>query len=112
MEMGMVGLGRMGGNMVLRLLKRGHRMVAFDQSPDAVKRHSDAGAAGANTLEDFVKTFQSSPRVMGVMVPAGHPPTQTINRLVEVREPGDVIHEAVHTKWEVSLQSPLRSQAP
>ncbi|HXN78184.1 MAG TPA: NAD(P)-binding domain-containing protein, partial [Candidatus Dormibacteraeota bacterium] len=46
MEMGMVGLGRMGGNMVLRLLKKGHRMVVFDLSPDAVKRHEAAGAVG------------------------------------------------------------------
>ena len=47
MEMGMVGLGRMGGNMVLRLLKRGHRMIAYDRSADAVKEKASQGAVGA-----------------------------------------------------------------
>ena len=54
MEMGMVGLGRMGGNMVLRLLQRGHRMIAFDRSADAVKAHEAQGAIGAGSLEEFV----------------------------------------------------------
>ena len=61
MEMGMVGLGRMGGNMVLRLLKRGHRMIAFDLSPDAVKKHVAAGAVGVNSWEEFVAGFTSKP---------------------------------------------------
>ena len=75
MEMGMVGLGRMGGNMVLRLLKRGHRMIAFDRSADAVKAHEAQGAVGAHSLEEFVKKFEKKPRVMWVMVPAGDPTT-------------------------------------
>src|SRR5438270_104765 len=91
MEMGMVGLGRMGGNMVLRLLERGHRMVAFDQSPDAVKAHAAKGAVGANSLEEFVKAFEQKPRVMWVMVPAGEPTTQSIDKLIERGDPGDII---------------------
>ena len=104
MEMGMVGLGRMGGNMVLRLLKRGHRMVAFDQSPDAVKSHVAQGAVGANSLEDFVKAFESRPRVMWVMVPAGEPTTQSINTLVELGDSGDIIIDGGNTNWKIALQ--------
>src|SRR5437667_12094784 len=99
MEMGMVGLGRMGGNMVLRLLKRGHQLVAFDQSPDAVKAHVAQGATGANTLDDFVKAFKSKPRVMWIMVPAGDPTTQTINKPVEHGEPGRRIYPGRQPSW-------------
>ena len=104
MEMGMVGLGRMGGNMVLRLLKKGHRLVAFDQSADAVKAHVALGAAGANTLEDFIRAFQDRPRVMWVMVPAGDPTTQTIKQLTELGEPGDIIIDGGNTNWKLALQ--------
>src|SRR5438105_7106959 len=111
MEMGMVGLGRMGGNMVLRLLKRGHRMVAFDQSPDAVKAHVAQGAVGANSLEDFVKAFESRPRVMWVMVPAGEPTTQSINKLVELGDSGDIIIDGGNTNWKIALQDAARVKA-
>ena len=103
MEMGMVGLGRMGGNMVLRLLKRGHRMVAFDLSPEAVKRHEDAGAVGTGSWEEFVAKFTSKPRVMWVMVPAGDPTTQAIDKLIELGDPGDIIIDGGNTNWKVSL---------
>src|SRR5256714_884959 len=111
MEMGMVGLGRMGGNMVLRLLKRGHTLVAFDQSPDAVKAHVAQGATGASTLEDFVKAFKSKPRVMWIMVPAGDPTTQTINKLIELGEPGDIIIDGGNTNWKLALQDAARIKA-
>src|SRR5216683_688036 len=111
MEMGMVGLGRMGGNMVLRLLKRGHTLIAFDQSPDAVKAHAAQGATGANRLEDFVKAFKTKPRVMWVMVPAGDPTTQTINKLVELGEPGDIIIDGGNTNWKIALQDAARVKA-
>ena len=83
MEMGMVGLGRMGGNMVLRLMKRGHRMIAFDRSADAVKEKASQGAVPALSVQEFVKAFQSKPRVMWVMVPAGDPTTKAIDQLVD-----------------------------
>src|SRR5713226_9494098 len=91
MERGMVGLGRMGGNMVLRLMKRGHRMIAYDRSADAVKEKAGQGAVGALTVEDFVKAFQSKPRVMWVMVPAGDPTTQAIDQLAALGDPRDII---------------------
>src|SRR2546430_3963719 len=98
-------------NMVLRLLKRGHRMVAFDQSPDAVKSHVSQGAVGANSLEDFVKAFESRPRVMWVMLPAGEPTTQSINKLVELGDSGDIIIDGGNTNWKIALQDAARVKA-
>ena len=107
----MVGLGRMGGNMLLRLQKRGHRMVAFDLSPDAVKSYSAQGAVGASSFEDFVAKFQSKPRVMWVMVPAGDPTSQTIDKLIELGEPGDIIIDGGNTNWKIALQDCARIKA-
>ena len=111
MEMGMVGLGRMGGNMVLRLLKRGHRAIAFDLSPDAVKAHAAQGAVGAASWEDFVAKFQTKPRVMWVMVPAGDPTTQAIDKLIALGDPGDIIIDGGNTNWKVAMQDCERIKA-
>ncbi|GAC1508482.1 MAG: decarboxylating 6-phosphogluconate dehydrogenase [Candidatus Dormibacteraceae bacterium] len=111
MEMGMVGLGRMGGNMVLRLIKRGHRMVAFDLSPDAVRAYAAQGAVGASSFEDFVAKFETKPRVMWIMVPAGDPTTKTINRLIELGEPGDIIIDGGNTNWKIAVQDAARVKA-
>jgi len=111
MEMGMVGLGRMGGNMVLRLMKRGHRMVAYDRSADAVKEKTSHGAVGALTVEEFVKSFQSRPRVMWVMVPAGDPTTQAIDQLIALGDPGDIIIDGGNTNWKVAMQDCARVKA-
>jgi 6-phosphogluconate dehydrogenase len=111
MEMGMVGLGRMGGNMVLRLIKRGHTMIAFDRSADAVKANEAQGAVGANSLEEFVKAFKTKPRVMWVMVPAGDPTTQTIDELVRLGEPGDIIIDGGNTNWKLALDDAARVKA-
>ena len=111
MEMGMVGLGRMGGNMVLRLMKRGHRMIAYDHSDDAVKAHAAQGAVGVHSLEEFVKKFQTKPRVMWVMVPAGDPTTQTINELVKWGEPGDIVIDGGNTNWKLAIEDATRVKA-
>ena len=107
----MVGLGRMGGNMVLRLMKKGHRMIAFDLAPDAVKRFADQGATGASSWEDFVKQFQSRPRVMWIMVPSGDPTSQAIDKLVALGDPGDIIVDGGNTNWKVALQDCERVKA-
>src|ERR1700674_3403564 len=111
MEMGMVGLGRMGGNMVLRLLKRGHRMIAFDLSPDAVKTHEAAGAVGANSWEEFVANFTSKPRVMWVMVPARKPTTQAIDKLIALGDTGEIIIDGGNTNWKLAIQDCARIKA-
>jgi 6-phosphogluconate dehydrogenase len=107
----MVGLGRMGGNMALRLIKRGHRVVAFDLSPEAVKAKEAQGAAGANSWEGFVARFESRPRVMWIMVPAGDPTTQAIDTLIKLGDPGDIIIDGGNTNWKTALNDAARVQA-
>jgi 6-phosphogluconate dehydrogenase len=108
MEMGMVGLGRMGGNMVLRLMKRGHRMIAYDQSADAVKEKASQGAIPAYSVDEFVKAFQSKPRVMWIMVPAGDPTTEAIDRLTDLGDPGDIIIDGGNTNWKLAMEDCAR----
>ena len=82
MEIGFVGLGRMGGNMSLRLLKKGHRVIGFDLAPAAVQSYASKGTVPADDWKDFVKRFKDRPRLMWIMVPAGDPTTQAINTLI------------------------------
>jgi 6-phosphogluconate dehydrogenase len=110
-EIGFVGLGRMGGNMALRLVKRGHRVVGFDVSPQAVDAHAKQGTVAAPSWEDFVKKFQSKPRVMWIMVPAGDPTTQAIDKLIALGEPGDIIVDGGNTNWKVALADCARVKA-
>ncbi|HAC46596.1 MAG TPA: 6-phosphogluconate dehydrogenase, partial [Chloroflexi bacterium] len=111
MEMGMVGLGRMGGNMVLRLMKRGHRMIAYDQSADAVKQKESQGAVGVYSWQEFVSKFQSKPRVMWVMVPAGDPTTEAIDQLIALGDPGDIIIDGGNTNWKLAIEDCARVKA-
>ena len=104
MEMGMVGLGRMGGNMVTRLIRKGHRMIAFDQSSDTVAKFEQQGAAGARSLEELAAAFEQRPRVVWVMVPAGDPTTQTIRKLSELLSPGDIVIDGGNTNWKLALE--------
>jgi 6-phosphogluconate dehydrogenase len=110
-EIGFVGLGRMGGNMALRLVKRGHRVVGFDVSPQAVDAHAKQGTVAAPSLEDFVKKFQSKPRVMWIMVPAGDPTTQAIDKLIALADPGDIIVDGGNTNWKIALNDCARVKA-
>src|SRR5256884_6807756 len=69
MQLGMIGLGRMGANMVRRLQKNGHKCVVYDRSADSVKQLEGEGATGATSIDDFVKKLQK-PRAIWLMVPA------------------------------------------
>jgi 6-phosphogluconate dehydrogenase len=89
MQLGMVGLGRMGSNLVRRLMRDGHRCVAYDVSPDAVKTLEGEGAAGAGSLADFVAKLEK-PRSAWLMVPAGVV-GPTLEQLVPLLEPGDTV---------------------
>ncbi len=104
MEMAMIGLGRMGGNMVLRLLRRGHRLVVHDRSEEAIQRHEAQGAVGARSLEEVVGTLRSRPRVIWLMLPAGDPTKETIARLAELGEAGDIVVDGGNTNWRLALQ--------
>ena len=90
MELGFVGLGRMGGNMVERLLGGGHRVVAYDRSADAVARAVAKGATGARSLEELVSHL-SSPRAVWVMVPAGPPTEESVEALARLLARDDAI---------------------
>ena len=90
MELGMIGLGRMGGNMVERLLKGGHRVVAYDPRAEAVQAAAQQGAAGAASLAEVVEQL-ATPRAVWVMVPAGEATESTINTLADALSPGDTI---------------------
>jgi 6-phosphogluconate dehydrogenase len=86
----MIGLGRMGGNMVRRLLRGGHSCVVFDLSADNVHRLASEGATGATSLDEFARTL-TRPRAAWVMVPAGNPTEQTVMALAQRMEAGDII---------------------
>src|SRR5262245_22287594 len=86
----MVGLGRMGGNMVRRLLRGGHACVGYDPHPESVAALEKEGAGGARSLDDFVKKL-APPRAAWIMVPAGDATETTALALAERMEPGDTI---------------------
>jgi 6-phosphogluconate dehydrogenase len=90
MQLGMVGLGRMGGNMVRRLMKGGHQCVVSDLSAQTVADFAKEGAKGSSSIEDFVSKL-TKPRAAWVMVPAGDPTEKTVNALAEKFEAGDTI---------------------
>ena len=89
MQLGMVGLGRMGANLVRRLMRDGHRCVAYDVSADAVKALEADGATGASSLKDFVQKLDS-PRAVWLMLPAAIV-QQTLDQLVGLLEQGDIV---------------------
>src|SRR5262245_38196124 len=89
MQLGMIGLGRMGANMVRRLMRAGHTCVAYDVHPQAVSSIAGEGAAGASSLDDFVHKL-AQPRAVWLMVPAAVV-DQTIADLVKRLEPEDII---------------------
>ncbi len=90
MQLGMVGLGRMGSNMVRRLMRAGHDCVVYDHLPGPGKELEKEGATPADSLESFISKL-SKPRRVWVMVPAGAPTEEAITNLANLMEPGDVI---------------------
>ncbi|HVA92936.1 MAG TPA: decarboxylating 6-phosphogluconate dehydrogenase, partial [Chloroflexota bacterium] len=103
MQIAMIGLGRMGGNMVTRLVQGGHQVVAYDRSPEAVQTSVDHGASGANSLQDLVSKLQA-PRAVWVMVPAGDPTEGTITELAGILSPGDTIIDGGNSNWRDSMR--------
>jgi 6-phosphogluconate dehydrogenase len=103
MQIAMIGLGRMGGNMVERLRLGGHEVVAYDRSADAVKAAVANGATGAATLEAVVKALRA-PRNVWVMLPAGPPTNDTVATLGGLLERGDVVIDGGNSYWKVGQQ--------
>jgi 6-phosphogluconate dehydrogenase len=103
MELGLIGLGRMGANMSQRLLSGGHRIVAYDRDPEAVRAVTSAGASGAGSLEELVRKL-SPPRAVWLMVPAGAPVEQTIHSLAPLLSPGDAIIDGGNSYYKDSVR--------
>ena len=103
MEIGVIGLGRMGGNMVQRLLKGGHRVVAYDQRPEAVEGVSRSGAEGASSFADLVARL-TKPRAVWIMVPAGQPTEDTLEEIAGLLSPGDVVIDGGNSNYKDSVR--------
>ena len=103
MELGMVGLGRMGGNMAQRLLLGGHRIVAYDPNEDAVRTSVGQGAVASSSLEDLASQL-SRPRAVWTMVPAGQATEDTLDRLAAVLDEGDTVIDGGNANYKDSMR--------
>lgn len=103
MELGMIGLGKMGAFMTERLVKGGHRVVGFDRDAAAVQRVIDKGSAGADSLEKMISQLKA-PRAVWLMVPAGAPVDQTIEQLLPHLAPGDTIIDGGNSYYKDSVR--------
>jgi 6-phosphogluconate dehydrogenase len=91
MELGLIGLGNMGGNITRRLMRAGHRCVVFDTKAEARDALAKEGAAGSDSLEALVAALKQKPKAVWVMLPAGKITEDTVNRLAALMAPGDII---------------------
>jgi 6-phosphogluconate dehydrogenase len=103
MELGMIGLGRMGANMTERLVRGGHRVISYDRSAEAIQRVVDKGAVGAHSLADFVKQL-APPRIIWLMVPSGDVVDQTIEQLLPTSNQGDVVIDGGNSNYKDSIR--------
>jgi 6-phosphogluconate dehydrogenase len=103
MQLGMVGLGRMGSNLSRRAMRDGHEVVAFDVNPDAVAALAAEGAVGASSLDDLVARL-TGPRVVWVMVPAGEITESSVSDLGARLDPGDVIIDGGNSYYRDDLR--------
>src|SRR3954471_24030035 len=99
MQLGMIGLGRMGGNIVRRLMKHGHTTVVYDKDTNVVAALAAEGAVGSGELAEFVRKLEK-PRTAWVMLPAGKITEVTIDALSKLMQPGDVIIDGGNTFWQ------------
>ncbi|MGH7627983.1 MAG: phosphogluconate dehydrogenase (NAD(+)-dependent, decarboxylating) [Gemmatimonadales bacterium] len=107
MRLAMIGLGRMGGNMVRRLVRGGHELVVYDRNPEAVSELAALGAAGAGDWADLSARL-SSPRVIWVMVPAGAPVDDTIGRLEPHLAAGDILIDGGNSNFRDTMRRATR----
>jgi 6-phosphogluconate dehydrogenase len=106
MQLGMIGLGRMGGNIVRRLMKGGHTTVVYDKDPKAVAALAADGSVGASALEDFVGKLDK-PRTVWVMLPAGKITEETVNALAKLMQADDVIIDGGNSFWQDDVRRGL-----
>ncbi|HEY2109647.1 MAG TPA: decarboxylating 6-phosphogluconate dehydrogenase [Candidatus Acidoferrales bacterium] len=103
MELGMIGLGKMGGFMTERLIRGGHRVIGFDRDPAVVQKLAEKGAISANSLDNIISQLKP-PRAIWLMVPAGDPVDQTIAALAPHLAPGDTIIDGGNSYYKDSVR--------
>jgi 6-phosphogluconate dehydrogenase len=103
MQLAMIGLGRMGGNMVERLLRGGHELVVWDRSPDAIGKSVENGAHGARDLADLCARL-AAPRIIWMMVPAGAPVDETIAALEPHLAKGDILIDGGNSNYHDTMR--------
>ena len=103
MKIGLIGLGRMGGNIARRLMRNGHEIVAYDRDADAVKKLADDGAIAATSLDDM-RGKLDTPAIWWVMLPSGDPTEQTIASIVEKGEKGEVVIDGGNTFYKDDIR--------
>src|SRR5256885_8561590 len=103
MQLGLIGLGRMGSGMTDRLLRGGHQVMVFDRSPETVNLLAARGATGTSSLEDLGQKLKA-PRIVWMMIPAGVPVDDTIQRLQDTISPGDVIIDGGNSNYKDSIR--------
>ena len=104
MQLGMVGLGKMGNYMTQRLIGGKHEVIAYDRDPQAVQTAVGAGAVGASSLSDLVAKLTATPKVAWVMVPAGAPTDDTIHQLANAMGSGGIIIDGGNTNYKDGLR--------
>src|SRR5262249_15614602 len=109
MQFGMIGLGRMGANMVRRLMKKGHKCVVYDRSPDVVARLAKEGATGSSSLADFVQKLKK-PRSLCLMVPAAFVDA-SIDELAPLLERDDTIIDGGNSHYHDDIARAKRLRA-
>jgi 6-phosphogluconate dehydrogenase len=103
MQLGLIGLGKMGGNMAERLRLAGHKIVGFDFNTEIVKKLSEAGSTGVSTLADLVKNLDA-PRAIWIMVPSGDPVDQTIAQLEPLLAKGDILIDGGNSNYKDTIR--------
>jgi 6-phosphogluconate dehydrogenase len=103
MQLAMIGLGRMGGNMTERLMRDGHGVVVFDRSAEAIQKYVAMGSVGAASTADVISKLDA-PRVVWIMVPAGNPVDETIAALIPGMSEGDVIIDGGNSNFHDSMR--------
>lgn len=103
MQLGMIGLGRMGANMTTRLLQGGHQVVVYDRSAEAVEQASEGGATGARSLADVVDRLET-PRAIWVMVPSGEPTEETVQELAGLLSSGDTVIDGGNSNYKDTVR--------
>src|SRR5437764_12072909 len=99
----MIGLGRMGANMTLRLMEHGHEVVTYDRNEENVKASESEGAIGARSLEELVHKLDP-PRAAWVMLPSGDPTESTITELGELLQKGDIIVDGGNSNYKLAMR--------